>query len=48
MSVKTCSFASTCSSIIAVTYKRGSWTWTNDTTYTGGSSFATSSTAFLQ
>lgn len=48
MSVKACSFASTCSSIIAVTYKRGAWTWTNDTTYTGGSSFATSSTAFLQ
>ncbi len=46
--VKTCSATNTCSSMIAVTYKRGTWTWTNDTTYTGGSSLATKTVTYTQ
>jgi hypothetical protein len=47
-SVKTCSFTDTCSAIVAVTYKRGTWTWVNDTTYTVGSSLASKSMTFTQ
>jgi hypothetical protein len=45
---KTCSLTDTCSSLVAVTYKRGTWTWSNNTTYTGGTSLATQSLTFFQ
>lgn len=48
VSLKTCSFTNTCSAMIAVTYKRGTWTWVNDTTYTGGVSLASKTQTFSQ
>jgi len=48
VSVKTCSFTDTCAAMVAVTYKRGTWTWVNDTTSTAGSSLASQSVTFYQ
>jgi hypothetical protein len=45
---KVCALTSTCSMMVAATYKRGTWTWTNSTTYMGGSSLATQTLTFLQ
>ncbi|HEX8706000.1 MAG TPA: hypothetical protein VF815_44605 [Myxococcaceae bacterium] len=47
-SLKTCSFTDTCSTMIAVTYKRGTWTWVNDTTYPAGVSMASRSVTLSQ
>lgn len=46
--LKTCTFTDTCSSLVAATYKRGTWTWTNSTTYTSSTSLATQSLTFFQ
>jgi hypothetical protein len=48
VNLKTCSFTDTCSSMVAVTYKRGTWTWVNDTTYAAGSSLASKSVTLYQ
>ena len=48
VSVKTCAFASSCTAMVAVTYKRGTWTWVNDTTYTAGVSLASKSVTYNQ
>jgi hypothetical protein len=45
---KTCTNASSCSYILGVSYARGTWVWTNDTTYTGGTSSATNTVTYNQ
>ncbi|ADO69985.1 hypothetical protein [Stigmatella aurantiaca] len=45
----TCTRADTCSFMLPVTYKRGTWTWTNDSTYTAdGASVGTKTMTFVQ
>ena len=46
--LKVCTFTDTCSVIVPVTYKRGTWTWVNDTLYTGGLSLDSKSLTFNQ
>lgn len=48
VSLKTCAFTDTCSAMVAVNYKRGTWTWINDTTSTAGLSLASKSVTFFQ
>lgn len=45
---KTCTLTDTCAFWVAASYKRGTWAWTNETTYTGGTSLATTSLTFAQ
>jgi hypothetical protein len=49
MGSMTCSQTDTCSLMLPVTYKRGTWTWTNDSVYTtAGSSVETKTMTFNQ
>jgi hypothetical protein len=48
VSVKVCALTDTCSAMVAVNYKRGTWTWVNDTTSTAGLSLASNSVSFKQ
>jgi hypothetical protein len=45
---KTCTNASSCSYVLCTSYKRGTWTFTNNTTYTGGTSSATNTVTYNQ
>ncbi len=43
---KTCTNASSCSYVLCTGYSKGTWTFTNNTTYTGGTSTATSTVTY--
>jgi hypothetical protein len=45
---KTCTYTDSCSYIISMYYSRGTWLWTNDTAYTGGTSSATNTVTYYQ
>jgi hypothetical protein len=45
---KVCTNASSCSYVLCTPYKKGTWTFTNNTTYTGGTSSATNTVTYNQ
>ncbi|MDY7230274.1 hypothetical protein [Hyalangium rubrum] len=45
---KTCLLTNKCTFWLAATYKRGTWTWTNNTSYTFGTSVASQTLTFKQ
>ena len=46
--IKTCTNASSCSYVLCTPYRKGTWTFTNNTTYTGGTSTATNTVTYNQ
>jgi len=45
---KTCTNATTCSYVVGEPYARGTWTWTNDSTWSTGSSSAENTVTEVQ
>ncbi len=45
---KRCTETESCTFVMGVPYKRGTWTWTNDSTFPGGTDSATQTVTYSQ